>query len=76
MRSVRIVGLVGACAVVLLASILVWMTFDRYLHTTRGTVLTSSPLYTPDSCTLLVLILRGASTDDVRPVEAEVHSGS
>ena len=40
MRTMRLVGVVAAFGVLLLASILVYMTFDRYLHTTLDTLLT------------------------------------
>jgi hypothetical protein len=40
MHTLRLAGVVAAFAVLLLASLLVWMTFDRYSHSTRDTVLT------------------------------------
>ena len=40
MGTLRLVGVVTAFAVLLLASILVLMTLDRYSHSTRDTLLT------------------------------------
>ena len=40
MRTLRLVAVIVVFVVLLLASILVYMTFDRYLHTSRDTLLT------------------------------------
>lgn len=40
MRTLRLVGVAAAFAVLLLASILVYMTFDRYSHPTSDILLT------------------------------------